>query len=456
MPADGGREAGTPRRYEVRRLRGALALTVLVLAGFVGCRPEGGRPDVILVSIDTLRPDHLGVYGYLQPTSPHLDAFRADAVLFEKVIAQAPSTLPSHASIFTSLIPQHHGASHTFDLALPQEAVTVTEIFARAGYRTLGVVAGGQLAPEYGLDQGFDVYESLSRASRFEDTVRRGLILLDAAEGPSFLFLHTYEVHHPYTPEAGQVLALAGDEYRGPLPEHTSVELLERINRGEVSIDAEDRRHIVRGYDAEIRSVDAAFGQLIRELKERRRYRNAVIAFTSDHGEEFGEHGRMGWHATTLHDELLRVPWLIKLPAEAAAGLTIGASVRSLDVAPTLLEIAGLPVPPEFRGRGLSVAINKGHGRDLYAVSWRESRRDSWPDHSSLRRQRFKLVEGRLYDLREDPLETSDLAARHPALVREMEAQLHGMVRERPALGRESVEVDPETLRELRALGYLD
>ncbi|HEV7518989.1 MAG TPA: sulfatase-like hydrolase/transferase, partial [Thermoanaerobaculia bacterium] len=230
------------------RLSGLLALGVLSLVtlaalaawGFAARRPR--RPNVILVSIDTLRADHLGSYGYRLPTTPCLDRFRADAVLFAEAVAQASSTLPSHASIFTSMIPQHHGASHTWNLPLADAAVTLTEVLQAEGYRTLAVVGGGQLQPVYGLGQGFDVYDDLGEESPFGAVVRRGLDrLAGGGQEPFFLFLHSYEVHHPYTPAPGRLAALDSG-YSGSLPKDISIALLTDINEGRLKIDAADLR----------------------------------------------------------------------------------------------------------------------------------------------------------------------------------------------------------------------
>jgi arylsulfatase A-like enzyme len=416
------------------------------------------RPNVILISIDTLRPDHLEPYGYKRRTSPFLQRFRGDAILFREVIAQAPSTLPSHASIFTSMLPQHHGASQNQNRPLADEAVTLAEVLHRNGYRTLAVVGGGQMAKVYGLTQGFETYEGDGKGALevFAGIVLHGLRLLDQPDDrPFFLFLHTYQVHHPYTPEPWR-LARLEPGYSGPLPGRIEVEMLLDINQRRRQIDARDLQHIVAAYDAEIGSMDHAFGFLIEALKARDLYRDTLIVFTSDHGEEFGEHGWVGWHSHTLYDELLRVPLIIKLPALRHAGAEVPAAVRSLDIAPTILAVAGVKPPSSFAGQDLLPFVRQGHRRGLGAVAWRETPTDEVMKFSGIRAGDWKLHGGRLYNLRLDPAEQRDLTAEKPEVVRTLERQLAGAIARRPPLRSGKARIDEETRESLKALGYVN
>jgi arylsulfatase A-like enzyme len=325
-------------------------------------------PTVILISIDTLRPDRLGCYGNQQPTSPNLDRFRENAVLFTSAIAQAPSTLPSHATMLTSLLPEHHGAFFSRRSPLPGDLPTLATLLAAAGYRTAAFTGGGQLAPEFGLARGFEIYGVNEGGASFGSAVGSGLNWLRRdPDHPAFLFLHTYQVHHPYTPDAG-LLALFDEGYEGGLPGEISKKLLTGINRGEIAIDERDLTHIIATYDAEIRSVDEAFGELIHGLDDLGMMGNSLIVFTSDHGEEFGEHGVVGWHSHTLYDELLRVPLVIRFPHGRGKGLTVDAQVRLLDLAPTIVAVAGLDAPPSFEGVDLRRVID-GHTPPLPALS---------------------------------------------------------------------------------------
>ena len=433
----------------------ASVFLVALMCLLVGCGEQRGPlPNIILISIDTLRPDHLGCYGEELPTSPEIDRFRSDAVLFKTVIAQAPSTLPSHASIFTSLIPQHHQASHTALHPLSSAALTLTEVLRAAGYRTYAVVGGSQLAPVFGLNQGFDTYEV--QAVAFSGTIARGLEILDqrSSSSPFFLFLHTYEVHHPYSPQREKLAKLEAG-YRGPLPASISVELLREINSKRLAIDKADLAHIMHAYDAEIMSMDEAFGEFQAALVSRGLYENSVIVFMSDHGEEFGEHGIVGWHSHTLYDELLRIPLLVKLPQSRYAGATIGSVVESIDIAPTILDLVGLSPPRAFEGHSLLPRIEGGDGRDETAVVWRETRPDESGVKSGIRTPEWKLHDGRLFNLLRDPGEQHDLASQEPELVASLERRLESVIASARPLEPATVVVDEGTRKALRALGYV-
>jgi arylsulfatase A-like enzyme len=435
--------------------------SIVLLAGLSGC----SRPptSVVLVSIDTLRPDHLGCYGYPRPTSPNLDAFRKDAILFTNTFAHAPSTIESHGAILTSLLPPHHSASVADDLAVPPEVLTLAEVMRSAGYATASFNGGVQLDAAYGLDQGFDIYVSAKprgtqaesmgdETDRFSYEVEQAQPWIEQQQGrPFFLFLHTYEVHHPYAPHGPDLDHFRGS-YHGTLPDRITVRLLREFNLGERKLEPEDRKHIVDAYDAEIRSADRSFGRLVAQLRNLGLYDDALIVVTSDHGEEFGEHGRVGWHAHTLYDELLHVPLLVKLPGTTRAGTTVEETVRGIDVAPTMLAALGRSVPSVFEGRDVLAA---GPRPAETAEVW--SRRDiRGPNFMALRTPEWKLVDGRLYDLRRDPREQTDVAAREPKVVERMKSRRLEILGSRPLPHPRPAQVNEELRQRLRSLGYLD
>jgi arylsulfatase A-like enzyme len=431
----------------------------------VSCRtPEAPRP-VILVSVDTLRPDHLGCYGYRRPTSPNVDAFRRDAVLFRQAIAQAPSTLSSHASILTSLIPPHHTASIANNLALPAELVTLGEVLRDRGYATASFNGGMELDAAWGLDQGFDTYVSVKpRAATSEslvDSKDRFAYVAGLAETwiernqgrPFFLFLHTYEVHAPYTPDAADLAPFRGG-YAGRLADHITVEVLRRINEKKLAVDNRDRQHIVDAYDGEIRSMDRAFGGFVAFLKAKRLYDSSLIVLTSDHGEEFGEHGRAGWHAHSLFDELLRVPLLVKLPSARLAGTTLEAQARGIDVAPTILRALGVAPPAQFEGRDL---LETDGASSVGGVDALSSRDVPEPNASvALRTGEWKLYDDRLYNLARDRNESEDVARRNADLVRRLHERRNALAAGGPSPQKRPATPDDELLERLRSLGYLE
>ncbi len=408
------------------------------------------RPNVILISIDTLRADHLTPYGYDKPTSPSLGELVEDSVLFEKALSHGPSTLISHASLFSSLLPQHHGASFHFRRKLSEEAITLTEVLREAGYRCASINGGGQIDPAFGLDQGFELYDP--KGGYFYNVVRRGERWVEEnSDAPFFLFLHTYEVHHPYRPRMPD-LERFDEGYDGPLPSTISKELLEQINAGELEVDEADLRYIVATYDALISSMDRALELLVHYLRANGLYDSTLVVFTSDHGEEFGEHGWMGWHSHSLFDELLHVPLVLKLPGAHEAGRSVDAPVRLIDVAPTILDILGLEAPETFDGRSLLPLIDGSSLAELPAVGMID---ESKQEYFSIRQDAWKWLNGRLYDLRTDPSEQNDLARSNPAKAREMRRKLENLLERRSPLKSQGSELSDETQERLRALGYL-
>ncbi|MEZ5332347.1 MAG: sulfatase [Thermoanaerobaculia bacterium] len=412
--------------------------------------PDAGRFNVLLVSIDTLRADHLGCFGYDKPTSPGLDALCAESVAFTQTISQAPSTLHSHASILTSEIPHHHRASWAARTPLADEAVTLAEVLSDAGFATAAYTGGGQMDRLFGLAQGFDVYQEPG-GQRFRDTVRAALPWLDEhAEDRFFLFLHSYETHHPYEPEE-RYLEAVGDDYDGPLPDQISVDFLRRVNAGEVPIDDADLRHIVATYDAEIRSMDDALTSLIDHLRELGVLDRTLVVFTSDHGEEFDEHGTVGWHSHTLFDELLHVPLVMRFPRGRFAGTRIDRQVRSIDIAPTVLAAVGLPAPPTFEGTDLGALLRGDEVPELVAIS-RQDRPPS-KDIEAVRTEEWKLNEGKLFHLSEDPGELWDIT--DFAIEQRLQAALDAAVASGTPLEADAVVPTGKTLDELKDLGYL-
>lgn len=449
-----------PRPALFRRSLRGISLILAPLLLCAGCgreQPLRGRWNVLLFSIDTLRADHLGAYGYSRPTSPALDALAGEGVLFERASAQAPSTLLSHGALLTSQIPQHHGASHIRSLPLAESAETLAEVLAGEGYETASWNGGGQLDRAYGLAQGFATYEQ--GPDPFDWARGRSEAWLAARQDrgerrPFFLFLHTYEVHHPYTPSP-QDLALVADPYAGRLPPEIPVALLEEINQGRQSLSAEDLGHIVGAYDAEIRSVDRGFGRLVAFLRERDLLDDTLIVVTSDHGEEFGEHGQVGWHSLTLYEEVLWVPLIFRLPGGRFAGQRPPQRVRSIDVAPTLLDLLGVAPPAAFEGRSLLPLFAPGAPplEDLPAIAFRDTARGEI--FESLAMRRHKLNEGRLFDLEEDPWEKRDRAAADPATRDGLAAELRRQVAARPGNAPASpVVLGEEERQRLRSLGY--
>jgi len=384
-------------------------------------RSEQSHNNVILISVDTLRADHLGTYGYVKDISQGIDSFSRDSILFKNAIAQAPDTLRSHASMFTSLIPTHHGASRSPKFGsqspLPKNILTLAEILKGQGYSTVSYNDGGQVAAVFGLNQGFDIYKSFE-SRKFSEIFKAAIRWLENHRTEKFfMFLHSYEVHVPYTPEA-RFLKLLEDHYSGHLsspnsrhlPSHIHGKIVQKINERKLEMSAKDLEHIINTYDAEIMSMDESFDDFIEYLKTRGIYDDTIIVFTSDHGEEFYEHGWVGQHSHTLYDELLKVPLIIKLPNSQDAGEVVESQVRSIDIAPTVLEILGIDVPSQFEGTSLLGILRNKSPHPLMAVSERGHKNK----RASIRTGDWKYYQGRLYNILEDPSEQFNLSIEYP------------------------------------------
>jgi arylsulfatase A-like enzyme len=318
-----------------------LALLILLLS----CSRDGPPPNVLLIGVDTLRPDHLGSYGYGRSTSPHIDGLADEGILFERAVSQCPWTLPSFASIMTSLYPSQHGAGLNMG-DLGTGFPTMAEILADQGYATGAVVSSRVLSPEFGLNRGFAYYD-VNRADeerRAPEVTSIALSWLDGVDGqPFFLFVHYFDPHLPYAPPAPYdgifetaTGSLFGSEFDlRPLLEDAATlrELLEAFT-------GPDWERIVSLYDGEIAYTDEAIGGLLQGLDERGLMENTLVILLGDHGEEFYEHGGLG-HGHTLFDEVIRVPLVISPPGGLPGGMRIKSQVRMVDVLPTILDLLG-------------------------------------------------------------------------------------------------------------------
>ena len=298
----------------------------------------------------------------------------------------------------------------------------------------------------------------IAPGDRLDTAVRSALSWLDrqGSGRPFFLFLHSYEVHSPYTPDP-ELRARFG-RFPTRLGDAVSVLDLWQVKEGQSSFGPADLAHIVASYDAEIVSADRGFGRLLDGLRQRGLEERTVVVLTSDHGEEFGEHGVVGWHSHTLFDELLRVPLVVRLPGGAHAGHRIEYQVSGIDLAPTVLDAAGLVPPATFQGRSLlDLVEGAASSPSPFVLSGRDSKRR---DLLSLRGEGWKWIRfDGLYDLRADPGETRNLRntseeARARQRVLRSRADRWLNARRPPAV----VDVEPGQAMEeqLRALGYID
>ncbi|MEM1203819.1 MAG: sulfatase [Acidobacteriota bacterium] len=346
-----------------------MALPILCLSS-VGCSPpdrgEGDGPPqptlaptrgYILISADTLRADRLGSYGHWRDTSPHLDALAAEGVVFERAFASAPSTLISHMSMFTGLHPGQHGVDGPRNNVLPAEVTTLPEIFQHAGYRTSGHTEGGYMNGAHGFARGFDVFTDSpwQSVTDVEATFRHGTDFLRdlGPDDPFFLFLHTYTIHDPYEPPEEERASFADDGE--DLDFRPSGHALAEVNQGRRVLTEGQGKRLGALYDAGIYYFDGVLGRFLDELEDLGLRDEVTLVLTSDHGEEFLEHGRL-LH-TQVYPEGLHVPLLVLHPD--AAPRRIEAPVRIIDIAPTLWGLAGLD-GVETTGRSLVTYLAGG------------------------------------------------------------------------------------------------
>lgn len=346
-------------------------------------------PNIVLISLDTLRADHMSLHGYPRSTTPFLESFaKRSAVTFENVVAQAPWTLPSHASLFTGSDAFRHGTNH--DQGIASSHLLMAEILRASGYSTLAVTGGGFLHPRYGFAQGFDSYKYWKNRSVTEDELERGvesvLQLMDSREpSPFFLFFHTYEVHAPFRARAPYFETFWDREMPANLSYATTKSLRPGPSEGFhgkrkmyfVFNDGEDEWDELVGteladlpvalYDSGVAYTDDQIRALLRGLEDRGLLENSIVVVTSDHGEALGEHGLAGH--PFLYDDNLMVPLVIALPDRRFSGQRVSAQVRLIDALPTVLELAGLQASEESDGRSL---VN------LMAAGPEAESRDAW------------------------------------------------------------------------------
>jgi len=422
----------------IERVAAALTVFLVCQVGCVSAREASATTPVILISVDTLRADHLGSYGYRRFPTPRIDALESGGTVFTQIDSQVPLTLPSHASLMTSTYPFANGAEENEQVVGPG-AVTLAALLKAQGYRTAAFIGGYFLARRFGLGQGFDVYDAPFRHSgslaKALDLKRPAALVTRAATkwiesnrgAPFFVFIHLFDLHHPYDPPHRLKKPYGDDEY-----------------------------------DAELGYVDQELGRLWNFLVRQGLYERALIIFIADHGESLGDHGE-STHGYFIYQSTLHVPLIIHWPlgsgpfpkrVEAPAGL--------IDVAPTILQFLNLPTPQSFQGQSLLGLLTRAA-----PTAWRGvySESDYARDHlgfaplRSLRLGNEKYIEAptpELYDLRRDPSELHNLFPERQAEAQSLRARLLEFRTRYQSTKRVAAPATgSEVARRLRALGYL-
>lgn len=464
------------------RRSGWLLLAAALAAGTSACRPEirGNGWNVLLVTLETTRADHLGSYGYERDTSPALDALAEQGVLFEQVSAVSPRTNPSLASLMTAAYPHEHGVRN---LLIPLEPGnrTLAEVLRDAGYRTGAIQTHPRLVAASGFAQGFDRYDDDIAAHPLADQACEAAFswIERAAVGsrPWFMWLHLMDPHWTYDPPSPWRTRFGADDPR-PAGWYRAIEE-GRERMGDVifrnRMPEDEVAAFVDFYDAEIRFTDHALGVLLERLEESGLAERTLVVVTADHGESLGEHDYYFEHGDFGTEPEIHIPLIIRAPDGLGAGGRVRWTVANTDVAPTILDLVTLPGEEAFVGESLRATMRRPDvpadrlrfGETGHRFHEQNDRREVEGVEGKwrwARRGRFKMMHRptlaggatrSLYDLELDPGETTDIALRHPKVFAELEASLDAWLAEDEGEPRE-LHLTPELRDVLRSLGYVD
>ena len=421
------------------------------------------RPHVVIIDVDTLRADRLGSYGYERPTTTRLDAWAAsEAVVFRDTLATSSWTPPSTSSILTGLAPHQH-LMYGHEGRLTTDTPTLAMMLSAADYDAYSFVEGAFFGRAFGLDLGFHINDSNGGrewvASRWAEVIDR--IRSRRSERPFFLLLQTYLGHLPYEldrrfdnpaePYEGQLAGKAVDYDKVAYP----------YSRGDLELTPSDKDYVNALYDAGVARMDEIVGVALESLNAALADQDVLVIFTSDHGEEFWEHGSMN-HGQSLYGELLRVPLIVQFPSEGGSR-RVGVSdlpASLLDIVPTVLDYAGVEVPANLPGRSLRTALPRERVRvaqlseSYMAVQFAQHKLLVGAPSS----HRWKAPPTQLYHLDEDPHELNNVAAVEPEVVEELKRRLRNYLESYPSVERSQEaksHIGPDELKELRALGYV-
>jgi arylsulfatase len=448
-----------------------------LVAGAMSARPAQSRPNIVVVVVDALRPDRLGCYGYERNTSPSLDSLAREGVLFTDAMAHGPSTIVSTPALLTGRRAGEHKMEwvrwdDVRQYARPAGShPTLAEVLQQHGYHTAAISANPVLEDRIGLDRGFDLFDvscaqrSIWHVTSAPDVNRLAREWLERdghAQGPFFLYLHYVEPHILYCPPSefcvfGRPGYTARDAQRNIeidlLPDSTPDHVVTEAILSAHGLSRGDVERLSDLYDDEVLCSDFYVNYLFDQLKQLGAYENTLIVVTADHGEAFLEHDTIK-HCETLYQELIRVPLIIAGPG-VQRGREINALVELVDVAPTIIEAAGIELTTPLSGGSLYQAISQGEpiGENV-GIAYLPSKQ-----MCAFRSGPMKLIvspdRSELYDLSADPYESKNLAASRPGEVARLRAKLEEMMRRQPSVVERSEDPSPAQLNALKAMGYL-
>jgi len=436
-------KAVSTRPYLKIGVTAAALLVVAAAAFFLISRPKkaavvrDGNLNVVLITLDTTRADRLGCYGYTQGRTPNLDAIARNGVVFSNAYAQAPLTLPSHASIMTGLNPAAHGVHNNGTYALSSERATLAKILKANGYKTAAFVASFSVDSRFGLDQGFDLYDdnfqenspfkALNSERKAEQVFAPFSAWFDTLKDEKFFcWVHFFDPHLPYSPPA-------------PYSEQFAARL----------------------YDGEIAYMDFLIGAVMRKIREKNILGRTLVVIAGDHGEAFGEKGEAG-HGVFLYDMTLRVPLIFLGENHLPSLETIPARVRLIDVMPTILDMMNLTSPPGIQGTSLIPFIQRKKKTDLETLIETVYPKENfnWAPLAGLISGRWKYIRApkeELYDLKADPAENRNLISSRPKEAAGLRAGLEKSIKESLVPGSSGKRtLSAEEQDRLRSLGYVD
>ena len=421
----------------------------LVLNNLVLEKKISDKPNIILISIDALGANHVGFYGYKEDTTPNLDAYARNAIVFKNHITNAPWTLPSHTAMLSSQYPHVIGVEKR-NHKIPDSNVMLAELLKDNGYTTKGIIGFAFVVPIYGFDQGFDEYDISNSFHKGEyrdkyhksspDITQKAISFMEKnKDNKFFVFLHYFDVHLAYNPPPPYDAMFTSSDFQ--------------VNR----------------YDGEIAYTDHYLGKLLNWLDESGLAEKTMVVITADHGDAFNQHGLFG-HEGVVYDEVIRVPLIIKLPSGKHAGVEIPHQTQMIDVAPTILDAINIPLPSNFEGESLMPLVNGDVMEGRNYVFSRTRSENFWKE--VVRTPKYKLIHVyeplnasindhvrvhsyELYDLETDSSEKDNLIRQLPDVAEQLRVVLDEWVKKGGNQPSETVELSEEARKRLESIGYL-